>query len=417
MKYTVEKRSSCRLCGSANLTRILHFDAIPFFDEVVTRDSKGSEFSYPMDLYFCGDCASVQSQHDVNLVEYYHSYEYVASDSPFIRTYMQALVAHCARRFGLGAGDKVIEVGAADGYLLSLFKDRDISTLGFEAAENLCKIAETNGINVVNALFTMESLDLIPADFAKTRLLVLLHTFDHLFDPAPFLDVVRQVLDPARGVFLLEVHDLHEIYVKRETALFGHEHATYLHYGSMRRFLKRHGFRLVDFNFLPKAMCRGSSMLVAATPAGSDVEEAPDLASFANPRLDELGTFQDFGASVARSFDHLRGYIETGRASGRRFAGYGGWGRGVTSLAMARLSAEHLEFVVDGNPNLRGCFTPVTGFRIEAPEAVSREAVDEIIVFNYGYIEEIRRTLSGFIADGGTVVSVIDLLTDTAVAT
>ena len=53
MKYTVSKRSSCRLCGSPNLTQILQFDAIPFFDEVVTPQSRGSEFSYPMELYFC----------------------------------------------------------------------------------------------------------------------------------------------------------------------------------------------------------------------------------------------------------------------------------------------------------------------------------------------------------------------------
>ena len=54
---------------------------------------------------------------------------------------------------------------------------------------------------------------------------------------------------------------------------------------------------------------------------------------------------------------------------------------------MAGLSDEHLEFVVDGNPNLRGCFTPVTGFCIEEPDSVSRDTVDEVIVFNYGYIE------------------------------
>jgi hypothetical protein len=355
--------------------------------------------------------------HDVNLVEYYHSYQYVASQSPFVRTYMEALVEHCHRRFSLRPDDKVIDVGAADGYLLSLFKNRGASTLGFEAAENLCQLAENNGIAVVNALFTMGSLSLIPADFQRAQLLVLLHTLDHLFDPAPFLDVVRQVLDPVRGVLLLEVHDLQDIYEKRETALFGHEHATYLHYGSMRRLLERHGFRLVDFNFLPKAMCRGSSMLVAATPEDSEVRETPDLASFEDPRLDDLRTFQDFQASVTRSFGTLRRYIEAGRASGRRFAGYGGWGRGVTTLAMAGLTAEHLEYVVDGNPNLRGCFTPVTGFRIEDPDSVSREAVDEVIVFNYGYIEEIERTLARFIADGGQVVSVIDLLTDTVVST
>jgi hypothetical protein len=398
------------------VTQVLHFEAVPFFDEVVTPQSRGSEFSYPMDLCFCTDCASLQSQHDVNLIEYYHSYQYVASDSPFIRTYMQALVDHCRQHLGLRPGDKVIDVGAADGYLLSLFKNGGANTLGFEAAENLCQLAENNGIPVVNALFTEDSLELIPAEFTRTQLLVLLHTFDHLFDPAAFLDVVRQILDPARGVLLLEVHDLEDIYLKRETALFGHEHATYLHYGSMKRFLERHGFRIVDFNFLPKEMCRGSSMLVAATPQDSELVQAPDLASFEGPRLDELRTFQEFQASVSRSFGHLRSYIEAGRANGRRFAGYGGWGRGVTTLAMARLSDEHLEFVVDANPKLHGCFTPVSGFRIEEPGAVSRDAVDEVIVFNYGYIEEIRQTLSGFIGDGGTVVSVIDLLTDSVVA-
>jgi SAM-dependent methyltransferase len=408
--YTVSRRSRCRLCGGPALERFLHFEAIPFFDEVVTAESRGREFSHPMDLYFCQGCRSVQTQHDVNLHEYYHSYQYVASHSPFIRTYMQALVDYCWQRFGMKPQDRVIDVGAADGFLLSLFRQKGAGVLGFEAAENLTQLATEQGIPVVNALFTDESIDLIPGDFRKARLIVLLHTFDHLYDPAPFLGTVLRVLDPKRGVLMLEVHDLDDIHAKRETALFGHEHATYLHFGSMRRFLASQGLRMVDFNFLPKNMCRGSSMLVAATPEGSEVAEAPGLASFENRRLDELATFRDFQAAVARSFANLRRHVEAARAQGRRCAGYGGWGRGVTTLAMAGLGPHHLEFVVDGNPSLRGCYTPVTGLRIAGPEAVTRAAVDEVIVFNHGYIEEIRRTLATFIAEGGRVVNVLDLL-------
>jgi hypothetical protein len=410
VNYTVTRRSRCRLCGSAKLAQFLRFEAIPFFDEVVTEQTRGSEFSYPMELYFCSSCRSVQTQHDVNLHEYYHTYEYVASQSPFIRTYMQVLVDYCWRRFGFHAGDRAIEVGAADGHLLTLCKGRGARVLGFEAAENLSRLATANGVPVVNALFTEESLGLIPGEFRETQLMVLLHTFDHLYDPAPFLDTVRCVLDPRRGVLLLEVHDLHDIYVKRETALFGHEHATYLHFGSMKRFLGRCGFRMVDFNFLPKNMCRGASMLVAATPNGSEVTEAPNLASFENPVLDELRTFKDFQASVAASFAGLRRHVEEQRRKGLRCAGYGGWGRGVTTLAMAQLGERHLEFVVDGNPNLLGCYTPVTGLRIRGPDSVTRSAVDEVIVFNYGYIEEIRKTLADFALKGGRVLSVLDLL-------
>jgi hypothetical protein len=323
---------------------------------------------------------------------------------------MQSLADLCQERLGLRPGDRVIEVGAADGYLLSIFNGKGAKTLGFEAAENLCQLASDNGVNVINALFTKESLELIPEDFKTAQLLVLLHTFDHLSDPAPFLDAVRQVLDPKRGVFLIEVHDLKDIYSKHETALFGHEHATYLHYGSMTRLLKRHGFRVIDFNFLSKEVCRGSSMLVAATPEGSELSSAPNLFAFESPELDKLSTFLQFQAAVSRSFARLRQYVESGKSTGNRFAGYGGWGRGVTTLAMAGLTANHLEFVVDGNRNLHGCYTPVTSLPIVGPESVNKQAVDEIIVFNYAYINEIRNTLSEFIDNGGKVVSVIDLL-------
>ncbi len=410
LNYTVTQRTQCRLCGSKHPTQFMRFESVPFFDEVVTQESRGQEFSHPMELYFCTECSSVQTQHDVNLNQYYHSYQYVASHSPFVRKYMQSLVDLCQQRLGLRPDDKVIEVGAADGYLLSLFEEKGAKTLGFEAAENLCQLATNNGINVINALFTKESLDLIPAEFKNAHLLVLLHTFDHLYDPAPFLDTVRQVLDPKRGVFLIEVHDLQDIYEKHETALFGHEHATYLHYGSMSRFLKRHGFRIVDFNFLPKEACRGSSMLVAATLENSELVAAENLSAFENPELDKLSTFLDFQAAVSGSFARLRGYIETGKLAGKRYAGYGGWGRGVTTLAMAGLNEKHLEFVVDGNKNLHGCFTPVTSLPIVGPESVSRDVVDEVIVFNYAYINEIRSTLSTFIENGGKVISVIDLL-------
>lgn len=410
MNYTVSKRTKCRLCGSNNLTQFMRFDRVPFFDEVVTEDIRGQEFCYPMELYFCKDCASVQTQHDVNLLKYYKSYQYVASNSKFIRDYMSQLVAYCQNHLGLKTGDKVIEVGAADGYLLSLFEQAGASALGFEAAQNLCDIAAENKVNVINELFTRESLDLIPADFKQVQFLVLLHTFDHLYDPCPFLETVCEVLDPKNGVLLLEVHDLADIYSKHETALFGHEHATYLHYDSMQRLLNRHGLRIIDFNFLDKAACRGSSMLIAATPQDSDLVEKPGLASFENKHLDELSTFLAFQESVSRSFAHLRDYIQEGKKKGKKYIGYGGWGRGVTTLAMAGLNETHLDFVVDGNQSLHGCYTPVTEFPIRGPAAIMRDEVDEVIVFNYAYIEEIKNGLQEFIENGGKVISVIDLL-------
>lgn len=410
MNIEISNRDNCRLCRSQNLTKILNFDSIPFFDEIVNEKNLGQDFSYPMSLYFCNICFSVQSQHDININKYYKNYQYVASDSIFVKNYMKSLVEFCCNNFNLISNDKVIEVGSADGYLLSLFKDRGMSTLGFEGAENLCKLAQYKGVNVINKLFAKDAIENLPNSFKKIQLLVLLHVFDHLHDPIEFLENVKKILDPKKGVILLEVHDLYDIFFNHETSLFGHEHATFLHYNSIKRFLNRYGFRIVDFNFIPKELCRGSSMLVAAVLEDSDFVSTKNFTNFEKPNLDKVETFFNFQVSVSSSFENLRNYILNKKKIGKRLAGYGGWGRGVTTLAMAGLTSDDLDFIADKNPNLKGCYTPVTHIPIVSPDKILKKSVDEIIVFNHGYFKEIEETLSRFLNDGGRIISVLDIL-------
>lgn len=178
----------------------------------------------------------------------------------------------------------------------------------------------------------------------------------------------------------------------------------------MSRLLERNGLRIIDFNFIDKEHCRGSSMLVAATPIQSRRKQIKNLDTFKKENLDNLETFIAFQGEVKTSFKKLRKYIEDGKTQGRKFVGYGGWGRGVTTLAMAQLNHSHLEFVVDGNLSLDGCVTPVTNFPIKPPSVINNNDVDEVIVFNYAYINEIKITLKEFITKGGKVNSVIEFL-------
>lgn len=43
--------------------------------------------------------------------------------------------------------------------------------------------------------------------------------FDYLLDPAPFLEAVKMVLDPQRGVLVIAVHDLRGIVLRRDASL------------------------------------------------------------------------------------------------------------------------------------------------------------------------------------------------------
>lgn len=411
-EQSIAYRTRCRLCGSDDVRRFLHFDAMPFFNELVSAGRRGEEFLAPVDVFWCGACRSVQTQHDVNVGAHYIDYSYVASKSTFIQRFMRQLAKDVFRRFDLRRGDRVMEIGSADGFQLACFRDLGASVLGFEPAHNLSMLAQGRDIPTITEIFEGRTVGLIPSAFRPLQAVVLLHTFDHLLDPVPFLDAVRHVIDAERGVLIMEVHDLAQMVRNRETSLFGHEHATYLHLRSMMRVLTRCGFCLLDANFVPRDQMRGTSMLVAAGVQGCRHPVQVNLDVLTDGYLDDWRTYQEFAKVVYRSYDNLRHYVRTKVENGKRVAGYGAWGRGATTLAMAKLTSDDLIYVCDRNADLHGLYTPGSHIPIRPPEQVLREPVDEVIVFCHGYMSEIRQQFAMYVNSGGTLTSVLDVLTD-----
>src|SRR5437763_1009398 len=112
MKYVVRQRTACRICRSTDLRRFIHFDDMPFTDGFVSEQTKGTEFLAPLDIYWCPDCKTSQTQHDVEVTDYYREYRYTVSNSPFAQRFMHRLASQTFERFGLQPGDSVLEVGS-----------------------------------------------------------------------------------------------------------------------------------------------------------------------------------------------------------------------------------------------------------------------------------------------------------------
>ena len=76
--------------------------------------------------------------------------------------------------------------------------------------------------------------------------------------------MIRDVLDPERGVLVIEVHDLAKIMDRKEACLFEHEHSIYLNLFTMKCLLEKAGFKLLTSELVSEKECRGNSLLVAA---------------------------------------------------------------------------------------------------------------------------------------------------------
>lgn len=407
MKCHIHHRQSCRLCGSPRVREFLHFEQMPFTDEFVRADRFGAEFLADLRVFWCEDCHSAQTQHDVEVTDYYRDYRYTVSNSPFAQRFMRRLAEEAFRRFSLRAGDRVLEIGSGDGYQLGCFQHLGARVVGFEPSADLTKAARTAGVETIQTLFNCEGVEQIPADLRPAQVVLLTYTFDHLPEPKPFLELVRQVLDPDRGVLLIEVHDLAKIVERREICLFEHEHSIYLTALTMKRLLEACGFKLLGDDLLPDVERRGNSLLIAAAPATSTAHATTFRPRPADLALESWPALARFGDEVRGGIAKLRAHLQSQRAAGRTVAGYGAGGRGVMTLAMAGIGPGDVAYLADQNTGFHGLYTPATHIPVVAPEHVHAHPVDELVVFSYAYLEEIRARLQPF---HGKFTSILDLM-------
>lgn len=409
MKLTVNQLSACRACGSHKLYRFLEFPDAPLVDDYLTAGELGIEFLYPLRVYICEDCYLVQTQHDVDVSGYYKDYHYSVASSPFAQRFMRGLARALFERYGLKSGDSVVEVGSSDGFQLQCFKDLGARVFGFEPSASLAATSLARGVPVAQALFLPETVHLIPADLLPLKLVLLTYTFDHLSNPLAFLNCVREVLDPRYGLLVIEVHDLAKIVERREYCLFEHEHPTYWNVDTMRDMLLQSGFKLLNTNLMPEQLRRANSLLVVAAPEETEYPLDTDTNS-RSEYLRNPSTYRRFAQEVERSLGRFREFVLTERGCGRRLAGYGAGGRGIMTLAMSGVGNEAMTYLCDMNISIHGYYSPKSHLLLVSPQHLLEDWMDEVIVFSFGYMEEITVELSEYTAQGGKLISLLKLL-------
>jgi SAM-dependent methyltransferase len=411
MNITATQRDRCRLCGSRDVRQFLEFSRYPLSDNHLKAPDGEGEFLFPYRAYWCADCRTAQNLTDFDWSSYYAEYDYTVSTSGFARQFMDRLTENAIGRYGLPAGSAVVEIGSSDGYQLSCFQRRGMKVFGYEPGRVLAQAAARLGVPTSTSLFTHQTLREIPCDMRPVQAFVSLYTLDHVPDPLACLQAIRSVLDPKRGLVIVEVHDLEKIVERREACLFCHEHTVYLTRESMARLMSRAGLKLVSIDLVAEPDRRGNSLLAVGAVEGSPIQpDLPPASDLAGAMDRDWAVYERFAAAVEGAHRHLGDYVRTQVAAGRRVAGYGASARAISTLSLASLTHEHIAYVCDANTNLHGMFLPKSHIPIAAPDRLGSAPVDEIIVFAYGYMREILAGLESFVRRGGKVTSLLDLL-------
>jgi SAM-dependent methyltransferase len=399
---TISKREKCRICSNSGLQRILMLPKMPWTDEFVS-DLDGKEFVHDIEVFRCLSCGTVQTQHDVEVSEYYEDYTYAVSSSSFACQFMESLASSIEDLFfEEGKRLNVLEIGSGDGQQLRMFQARGHQVLGVEPSSYLTQVARDSGVPTIQTLFTGENLEQVTAVMPHVDVVLMTYTFDHIPEPGDTLNAIRQLLEPNAGVFVFENHNFDKIVQQLELCLFEHEHSIYLNETTARFVLDYYGFDTLRVNWLDDGIVRANSLIVGGTPR---VDATPSLPA---PSVDSSGV-AGFEALIGDAIRNLESAISTMREKGNRVAGYGAGGRGVMTLA-ALSNAQELEFLLDKNPKREDIFTPKTHVKVVPISHLASNEVDYVIVFSFGYMDEIREGLAKFGYRSEQLLSMVDLL-------
>lgn len=410
MKYKVhELNYNCRVCKSANLYAFIQFDDMPFTDDFVRREEIGNEFLYPISVFYCKDCHTVQTQHDVAVDEYYEEYQYSVGASGFASAFMNGIAEKlCADYFKNAEDIKVLEIGSGDGGQLVPFKELGCKVLGYEPSSFLVEVAAKKGISSVQGLFDEQAADHLPDEFKDVQIILLSYTFDHIPDPIGFLNAVKKILNKKNGILVIENHDLEKIFQRQEYCLFEHEHSIYLTKSTAISLAKRNGFEVVEFDVLPDEKRRANSLVFVMTQQGSDFANKA-INAYPLPNYESV-TFYDREASAIRTgIANFEKHIDAAVEAGQTIAGYGAGGRGIMTLSALR-NGNKLQYIVDKKPKAEGVYAPKFHLPVYEIDQLEKKPVDQVIVFSFGYMREIKEDLNNMGYQENQIFSMLDIL-------
>ncbi len=385
----VRKNTRCRYCGSSRLLRFLSLGDHPPSNSFVRPDQVASEQRYPLQVYLCENCYLVQLVDVVPAEAIFDEYVYLSSSSRALKAHYAQLAGALTARFGLRAGDLVVDIGCNDGVLLNGYALPGLRRVGVEPSR-VAAIAASSGLDdVVQAFFDPDTARRVVDKHGRARVVTATNVFAHVDDIGRFVEGLPLLLQDD-GVFVIEASYLVDVIDQVLFDTIYHEHLCYLSLTPMVHFLARYGLRVFDVERVPFG-ASGPALRVYAGAASDGRSVAPTvaqvLADEARWGVGHVDRYLGYDARVERVRDELVRLIERLRGERARLGGYGAPAKGNTLLNYLGSAACAVECIAETNPLKQGLLTPGTHIPIVSEEDFLARMPDYALLLSWNYLD------------------------------
>ena len=361
----------------------------------------GTEVFAPLKVYVCTACWLVQ------LPAFHASHELFTADYAYFSSVSTSWVDHAERyaaamiaRFGLGAGDWVVEIASNDGYLLQFVQAAGVPCTGIEPTASTAAAARAKGIESIERFFGVELARELVASRGHVSLMAANNVLAHVPDINDFVAGFAELLAP-QGVATFEFPHLVNLIEQAQFDTIYHEHYSYLSLTAVQAIFAAQGLRVFDVEPIPT---HGGSLRVFACRSDAGFETQPTVSAMLAEESAKGVTSPAWYASLAPRAASIKldllEFLVRCRREGRRVAAYGAAAKGNTLLNYAGVHTDLIDFVCDGAPSKQGQFMPGSHIPILTPAALAERKPDYVLILPWNLEAEIT-TSHGYVADWG----------------
>ena len=400
----MSKRNDCRMCGSKHVSCFLSLSDLPRAGAYIKKEDLGKpEILYPLDIYFCEDCYSVQLLDIIPRETLFDDYRYLSSVAS--ASVLEHFNSYSKEIYDIliEKSNFVVEIACNDGILLEPLMNHGINCLGIDPASNIVSVARDKGLNVINDFFGKKIVQKILQEHGQAEIVVANAVFAHVDDMDDMTAGVNGILSDS-GTFIFEVHHLADIIQDMQYDSFYHEHFSYHSIITLSKFLKKYDMEICD---VKKFSVRGGMIRVYAKKIKNNnkinrsVNEFIDLEKTMG--LDQFETFKKFGESVIEHKSEILKLLNQLKSEGKKIVAYGMSGRGNTLLNYWKVDTKIIDYGIDASPERYDRYVPGMHIPIKSPEN-SLVDVDYALLLAWIFKDDIMKKESDFIKNGGKFI-------------
>lgn len=386
-----KKIEKCRVCGNKNLTQVLDLGN-QYLSGIFPKEIDQNLHRGPLKLVKCDEvafgCGHVQLEHTFDLsVMYGNQYGYRSGLNNTMINHLKNKFDKIVNLFNFDEDDIVVDIAGNDGTFLNFFSkffSKKLRLLSIDpTSEKFSEYFEPN-VNYIPKFFSEEVFKK-HFNSEKAKLITSFAMFYDLEDPCEFANQINNVLDPDKGIWVLEQSYMPTMVKMNSFDTICHEHLSYYGMRQLKYIMDNSNFKIIDFEFND---INGGSISLSVANKNSKYEECTsrinDQIEFEYAyKYNTIEPWKTFEENILKCKNNFYELINDLKLNGSKIAALGASTKGNVILQTWQLN-KCIEIIGDVNPDKHKSFTPGTWIPIEDEDKVL-EQYDIFIVLPWHF--------------------------------